>query len=497
MLGALIAPGAEERPVHPPAAAPAAPTQNPRPKRLSRAAADAVAALFSEVPGADVLRDRGASDADLKAVVRGLARRGRTAEGSRLFVDRRTAAVEYGNRRRVRGRALLSAVRTHLEVPLPDAASPSFKPDVGRISDPVRLPTRRWGYRTDGAWWSSSTSADRDGENGFRRVRDPVTLGKLDAWARERFSHLYPAPAPATPPSEAPISPPPAEAPVQTDLLGALDDAPDETGSDVRSRNYRITGAEGIGEGSPRQKAAINLAAIRMLHALDAEERPPSAAEQAVLARYCGWGALPSVFDPHAAEWEHVRTELRSLMTPAELASAEASTPNSHFTSLQVIDGIYGVLAHLGFTGGKIGEFGAGVGHFIGRAPDPIARRSRWTAIESDRVTGRILSRLYPEEDVRIAGLEHTRIVEDGFDAIVGNVPFGRYRIHDPVHTPGGDLRVHDYFIVRAVAALRPGGLLVAITSRGSLDKASPEVRERIAAAADLLGAKIRAVSWR
>lgn len=467
----------------------------PRPSRrrprASAAAARAVAALVPTLPGSDVLRDRGASDANLAAIVRSLARRGKAEEGCRLLFDRRMAVVEYGGRKRIKGLALTAAVRSLHGIPQPNEATPTPKPNIGRISNPERLPISRWGYRTDGTWWASTTSTDRDGENGFNRVRNPVTIGKLDAWARKRFAHLHAAterdePDPSIPDWFRSLV---AGSSVQGDLLANLgDEDPTEPAADS-PRNYRITRAEGIGRGSPRQKAAANLAAIRLLATLDAEARHPTPAEQTVLARYSGWGALPNVFRDDAVEWDAERTELHALLTQAELASAEASTPNAHFTSLTVIDGIYGLLAHLGFRGGTILEAGAGVGHFIGCAPDAVAARSRWTAIESDRVTGRILARLYPEEDIRIARFEDSRLADERYDAVVGNVPFGGYSVHDPVHNPENDLRVHDYFLVRAVAALRPGGLLVAISSRGTMDKLSRKARERIHAAADLVGA--------
>jgi hypothetical protein len=463
---------------------------NRRLRRPSGAAANAVAALVPELPGCAVLRDRGASDADLAAIIRALARRGKEEDGCRLLFER-MAVVEYGGRKRIKGPALTAAVRSLHGIPRPDDAAPTPKPDIGRISDPERLPTSRWGYRSNGTWWSSTTSTDRDGENGFNRVRNPVTIGKLDAWARKRFGHLY-----AAEPAEVGSSIPDqfrslaAAASVQGDLLANLGEEDDASEPAADSpRNYRITRAERIGRGTPRQKAAANLAAIRVLATLEAEARHPTPAEQAVLARYSGWGALPNVFRDEAVEWDAERTELRALLSQVELASAEASTPNAHFTSVTVIDGIYGLLAHLGFRGGTILEAGAGVGHFIGCAPDAVAARSRWTAIESDRVTGRILARLYPQEDVRIARFENSRLAEERYDAVVGNVPFGGYTVHDPVHNPENDLRVHDYFLIRAVAALRPGGLLVAITSRGTMDKVSRKARERLHAAADLLGA--------
>lgn len=320
-----------------PAGAPA-PRPSRRRPRPSAAAARAVAAVVPTLPGSDILRDRGASDADLAAIVRALARRGKAEEGCRLLFDRRMAVVEYGGRKRIKGLALTAAVRSLHGIPQPEEATPTPKPNIGRISAPERLPISRWGYRTDGTWWASTISTDRDGENGFNRVRNPVTIGKLDTWARTRFAHLHAATAqdeaaPSIPDQFRSLV---AGASVQGDLLAHLgDEDPAEPAADS-PRNYRITRAEGIGQGSPRRKAAANLAAIRLLATLDAEARHPTPAEQAVLARYSGWGALPNVFRDDAVEWDAERTELRALLTQAELASAEASTPNAHFTSLPV-----------------------------------------------------------------------------------------------------------------------------------------------------------------
>lgn len=364
------------------AAQPKAHVANPPP----RAALRAVQLLLSEMPGLGVLRDRGASDADLDWILRRLGRHAPApGEGIRLTVERRTAVLTYAASKRLKGKGLREAVRRQLLIPTPDTARPTFKPDVGRISDPVRLPNRRWGYREGGTWWSSTTTTDRDGENGFRRVRDPAAMARLDAWARTKFAYLHPNSDDRPPGRERTHTPLKPHESIQSEFLSAL-----------AQRNYRITGAERIGEGSLRQKAATNLEALRLLHELDAAGRAPTVDEQSVLTRYCGWGAIPNVFADDDPAWDTERAVLRELLSQAELRAAEASTMNAHFTSVLLIDAIYNVLRRLGFGGGKILEPGAGTGLFIGRAPGEFAARSRWTAIESDRVTGRILMRLYP-----------------------------------------------------------------------------------------------------
>lgn len=254
------------------------------------------------------------------------------------------------------------------------------------------------------------------------------------------------------------------------------------------AKNYRITPADRLGQGGLRQKAEDNLRAIRLLATLRAERRGATPEEQSVLVRFVGWGALPQVFEADHPEWGGVGCELRGLLSPGDFAKAEASTPNAHYTSETVIWGIYGILARLGFAGGRVLEPALGVGHFIGLAPEELASTTRWTGIELDPTTGRIAQALYQECDIRIHGFEDASLADGAFDLVLGNVPFGRYPVHDPVHNPHG-FRIHDYFFARALAAVRPGGVVAMLTSRFTLDKLNGAVREHLAERADLIGA--------
>lgn len=252
--------------------------------------------------------------------------------------------------------------------------------------------------------------------------------------------------------------------------------------------SYRITAADEIGCGGLRQKAENNLRAIRLLAQLEAEGRPASTEEQAILVRYVGWGALPQVFEEHHPEWGEVGNELRRLLSVEDYRKAAASTPNAHYTSAPVIRGIYRVLAHLGCSGGRVLEPALGVGHFIGLLPEEWMSSTRWTGIELDPTTGRIARALYPKCDIRLQGFEHAALEDGSYDLVVSNVPFGTYPVFDPVHNPPG-FRIHDYFFARALAAVRPGGIVAMLTSRYTLDKQSSRVRAYLAERADLVGA--------
>jgi N12 class adenine-specific DNA methylase len=256
----------------------------------------------------------------------------------------------------------------------------------------------------------------------------------------------------------------------------------------LRVSNYRITPADRIGHGGLRQKAEDNLRAIRLLASLEAEGRPASPEEQSVLVHYAGWGALPQVFEDDHPEWGDVGRELCGLLSSEDHRQAAASTPNAHYTSETVIRGIYRLLAHLGFGGGRVLEPALGIGHFIGLLPAAWTSTTRWTGIELDPITGRIARTLYPECDIRIQGFEHATLEDGSYDLVLGNVPFGTYPVFDPVYNSHG-FRIHDYFFARALAAVRPGGVVAMLTSRFTLDKMNGAVREHLAERADLLGA--------
>ncbi len=259
------------------------------------------------------------------------------------------------------------------------------------------------------------------------------------------------------------------------------------------SRDFRITAAHRIGEGSLREKAVANLAAIRTLKKLEAENREATEPERAVLVRYSGWGALANVFElesPH--EWKQAAGELRKLLTPEEYASARASTPNAHFTSPLVISGIWSALERLGFgAGGQVLEPSMGVGHFFGLMPEALTSGTTRTGVELDGVTARIAKHLYPDATIFAKGFEDTALPDNFFDVAIGNIPFGSYPVFDPIYrrTPAVTKAIHDYFFAKSLDKVREGGIVALITSRYTMDKQDSTIRRYLADRADLLGA--------
>jgi N12 class adenine-specific DNA methylase len=274
--------------------------------------------------------------------------------------------------------------------------------------------------------------------------------------------------------------------------------APDAQGSTAADRhvvgeNYRITDADPIGEGGQKGKADANMAAIRVLKQIEDEGRPATRAEQAVLVRYVGWGGIPQIFRDLTTgkvrtEWRTRAEELESLLTPDELAAARASTTNAHYTAPGVIRAMFGALEHLGFTGGRILEPALGVGHFLGMTPDGMAGAVTWHGTELDSLSGRIAKQLYPRADIRVQGFEEMRVPDNFFDAAIGNPPFGSTQLADPRYDKHKFL-IHDYFFAKSLDTVRPGGVLLYITSHGTMDKTAAKARRYIAERADLLGA--------
>jgi N12 class adenine-specific DNA methylase len=257
----------------------------------------------------------------------------------------------------------------------------------------------------------------------------------------------------------------------------------------LNERNYRITPADNLGAGSLKQKARDNFAAIELAQRLDAEARPASEDEKRVLVKYVGWGGIPQAFaDFGAPEWKAERERLKELLLPEIYEAARASTLNAHYTSPTVICGIYEAVERLGFRGGRVLEPALGVGHFFGLMPPETAARSPLTGIELDPLTAGIARHLYPGADIRAQGFETARLLDGSFDLAISNVPFGDYKLHDPQFNHRNFL-VHDYFFAKGVQQVRPGGLLVFITSKGTLDKVNSSLRDYLYDKTDFLGA--------
>ena len=251
------------------------------------------------------------------------------------------------------------------------------------------------------------------------------------------------------------------------------------------AQNFRITDDD-LGVGGAKTRYGWNVAAIRTLRALEAEGRPATPQEQETLSRYVGWGGIPQAFDAQNEDWRREYAELKALLSETEYASARASTLNAHYTSPTVIRAIYDAVEQMGFRTGNILEPAMGVGNFFGLLPESMAG-SRLYGVELDSITGRIARQLYPEADITVAGFETTDR-RDFFDLAVGNVPFGNYQVNDKAYN---HLRfnIHDYFFAKAIDQVRPGGIIAFVTSKGTMDKQSPDVRRFIAQRAELIGA--------
>ena len=252
-----------------------------------------------------------------------------------------------------------------------------------------------------------------------------------------------------------------------------------------KAQNFHITD-DHLGEGGAKTKYAFNIAAIQTLKQIEAEGRQATPQEQETLSKYVGWGGLPQAFDAENASWQKEYQQLKSLLTDEEYAAARGSTLNAHYTSPVVIRAMYEALASMGFQDGNVLEPACGVGNFFGMLPEEM-QSSKLYGVELDSITGRIARQLYPDAQIEIRGFEKTSR-KDFFDVAVGNVPFGNYKVADKPFDKYGFL-IHDYFFAKALEQVRPGGVIAFITSKGTMDKASPDVRRYIAQRAELLGA--------
>ena len=250
--------------------------------------------------------------------------------------------------------------------------------------------------------------------------------------------------------------------------------------------NFRITD-DAIGIGGAKEKFRNNMAAINLLHELEIENRLATPEEQEVLSQYVGWGGLSMAFDEHNAAWAEEFKELYASLSPEEYRAAMESTLTAFYTPPVVIKAMYDALDRLGFSQGNILEPSCGTGNFFGLLPESM-QNSKLHGVEIDSLTGRIAKQLYQKANIAIEGFEKTNLPDDHFDVVLGNVPFGEIRVNDSRYNAQKFL-IHDYFFAKALDKVRAGGVVMFITSKGTMDKASPEVRKYIAQRAELLGA--------
>ncbi|MBH6917319.1 LPD25 domain-containing protein [Clostridioides difficile] len=250
--------------------------------------------------------------------------------------------------------------------------------------------------------------------------------------------------------------------------------------------NYHITD-DALGVGGAKEKFRNNMAAVNLLHELQLENRLATPEEQETLAKYVGWGGLSMAFDENNAAWAEEFKELYASLSPEEYRAAKESTLTAFYTPPVVIKAMYEALDRLGFSQGSILEPSCGTGNFFGLLPESMAG-SKLHGVEIDPLTGEIAKQLYQKAKIAVEGFEDTKLPDSHFDVVFGNVPFGEFKVDDSRYNAQKFL-IHDYFFAKALDKVRTGGVVMFVTSKGTMDKASPEVRRYIAQRAELLGA--------
>ncbi len=253
-----------------------------------------------------------------------------------------------------------------------------------------------------------------------------------------------------------------------------------------KSEDYKISEIDTVSTGA-KSKCKGNIEAIKLVKELDASNIAVTKKHQEVLAKYVGWGGIPQVFDEDNTKWSKEYAELKGLLTVEEYKQARSSVLNAHYTSPVVIEAMYGKLNDFGFTKGRILEPAMGIGNFFGKLPDNMKNSSLY-GVELDTVTGNIAKKLYPKANIKVCGFESTHFNNNAFDVAVGNVPFGNYGVNDKDYNDK-NYKIHDYFFMKSLDKVRPGGIVAFITSTGTLDKQSSAFRKELASKAELLGA--------
>lgn len=240
-------------------------------------------------------------------------------------------------------------------------------------------------------------------------------------------------------------------------------------------------------KGGAKTRYKWNVDAIRMLKQIESEGRLATPQEQKMLSNYVGWGGLAQVFDEDNESYRNEFLELKEILTEDEYIAARATVNNAFYTSPEIASCINQALTSFGFRGGNFLEPSMGIGNFFGSLPTSM-QRSNLYGVEIDSISGRIARQLYQNANITITGFEKTNYPDNFFDVVVGNVPFGDYKLFDPKYNKY-NFRIHDYFIAKALDQVRPGGMVAVITTKGTLDKSNPTIRKYIAERAELIGA--------
>lgn len=272
--------------------------------------------------------------------------------------------------------------------------------------------------------------------------------------------------------------------------LPAVPNPPSGKRTDTPRLNYHITEADNLGLGTPVTKYKDNVAAIRLLKKIEGEGRLATREEQKVLVKYVGWGGIKQAFDQDNEQWAARYKELKDLLTEDEYWNARSSVLNAHYTSQEVVEEMWFALQRLGYTNGRVLEPSMGIGNFFGVMPRALMKLSKLYGVELDDITGRIAKHLYQDADVKIMGFQEAKYPDQFFDVAISNVPFSEAPVADPDYRKSGMTRnLHNYFFAKSLDKVRPGGVVIFITSRYTMDSKYKTAREYISERADLIDA--------
>ena len=274
----------------------------------------------------------------------------------------------------------------------------------------------------------------------------------------------------------------PKQEPVQQ--VGSLENEKNVDGQTKHNFHYNLWEME---KGGAKTRYQWNMDAIRTLKQIESENRLATPEEQKVLSKFVGWGGLSQAFDENNESWSKEYKELKEMLSDEEYAAARATVNNAFYTSPEIAMCMNSALVQFGFRGGNVLEPSMGIGNFFGSMPAPM-QRSKLYGVELDSISGRIAKQLYQNANISITGFENTTYPDNFFDVVVGNVPFGDYKVFDPKYNKY-NFRIHDYFLAKALDQVRPGGMVAVITTKGTLDKANPTIRKYLAERAELVGA--------
>lgn len=239
--------------------------------------------------------------------------------------------------------------------------------------------------------------------------------------------------------------------------------------------------------GGAKTRFQWNMEAVKTLKTIERENRNATEEEQKVLAKYAGWGGTAQAFDEHDGNWSKEYKQLKELLNEEEYREARATVNTAFYTPPEVAAVISQALLRFGFQKGNVLEPSVGVGHFFGTMPEEL-RGSNLFGVEKDSISGRIAKQLYPKVNIEIKGFEETDYQDNFFDVVIGNVPFGDYKVYDTRYN-AQNFKIHDYFVAKSIDKVRPGGIVAVITTKGTMDKKNSRVRKYLAERAELLGA--------